>query len=353
MKKSKIAFAAASALLLTTALSNAQTTIGGNMRVGIKASSSDAARGIGSGSMFTKETQINVANKGKLNIGGLEYAAGFSLEYDGTDTSGAGPHYENNYIDIINPSTKTTLSFGADHIAPSDVQLSNIVGAWAGAHHVAAGAASTSSGAGVTATIYSLIAPKGAQEGFGVGLVQEVGTFGTVRYIYQPDSSGTASALGDIGGSVTSGSSTNSLYDISFRGSLGVTGLEVLYSQNKQDGQGTDKDIKFDSQGIKYTFGQFTGAFQRADGTINTNGTTVKSKEYGLAYAVTKDLTLGLTQIKSKQSNLAPDEKIKGITIGYSLGPVALGIIAADIDDAAGVAGQDGKSIHLSLGATF
>lgn len=353
MKKSKIAFAAASALLLTTALSNAQTTVGGNMRVGIKASSADLTGGLGSGSMFTKETQINVANKGKLNIGGLEYAAGFSIENDGGDTGAGSTHYESNYINIINPSSGTTLSFGADHIKPSDVQLSDIVGAWARVDHVAAGAATSSVGTGVTATIYSLIGDKGSNEGFGVGLVQQVGTFGTVRYIYQPDVSETSSALADTGGAVTAGSTTNSLYDISFRGSLGVKGLEVLYSQNKQDGTGTDKDIKFDSQGIKYTFGQFTGAFQKADGTINTTGTTVKSKEYGLAYAVSKDLTIGLTQIKSSQSGLAPEEKIKGITIGYSLGPVALGIIAADISDAAGVAGQDGKSIHLSLGATF
>ena len=111
MKTSKIAFATASALLLTTAFSSAQTTIGGNMRVGYKATSSDLGAGIGSNRGFTKETQINVANKGKLNVGGLEYAAGFSIELDGSDLNqpAAGTasafgkaHYENNYIDIIN-----------------------------------------------------------------------------------------------------------------------------------------------------------------------------------------------------------------------------------------------------------
>ncbi len=39
MKKSKIAIATASALLLTTSLSYSQTTIGGNMRIGYKANS--------------------------------------------------------------------------------------------------------------------------------------------------------------------------------------------------------------------------------------------------------------------------------------------------------------------------
>ena len=110
MKLSKIALASATALLLTTALSNAQTTVGGNMRVGLKAVSSDLGAGLGSNSRMVKETQINIANKGKLNVGGLEYAAGFSIELDGSDlnqpaaatASAFGKaHYENNYIDII------------------------------------------------------------------------------------------------------------------------------------------------------------------------------------------------------------------------------------------------------------
>ena len=83
------------------------------------------------------------------------------------------------------------------------------------------------------------------------------------------------------------------------------------------------------------------------------------SKEYGLAYTATKDLTIGVAQIKTKLSGtttgfgVAANEKITGINIGYSLGPVALQVLASKIDDAAGVAGQDGKAIHLSLGTTF
>ena len=143
MKLSKIALASATALLLTTALSNAQTTVGGNMRVGLKATSSDFGKG--SNSLMTKETQINIANKGKLNVGGLDYAAGFSLELDGSDaTVGGGTHYENNYINIINASSGTTLHFGSDHVKPTDVQLSDIVLGAVRTDHVARGAASTS-----------------------------------------------------------------------------------------------------------------------------------------------------------------------------------------------------------------
>ena len=111
MKTSKIAFATASALLLTTAFSSAQTTIGGNMRVGYKATSSDLGAGVGSNRGFTKETQINVANKGKLNIGGLEYAAGFSIELDGSD---------------LNTTTTTTSS--KNNTANTIIPMMNIEG---------------------------------------------------------------------------------------------------------------------------------------------------------------------------------------------------------------------------------
>ncbi len=143
-------------LLITTALASslvvgsamAQTTVTGSLGVSYK--SVQGKNGTVNGNSFGKESQINVANKGKLNIGGLSYAAGFSLEFDGADgiytytpgnsvvtnisiaassamvaaagtrdsrvvitpssrrTGASGWHLENNYIDIISESTGTT-----------------------------------------------------------------------------------------------------------------------------------------------------------------------------------------------------------------------------------------------------
>ena len=192
MKNTKIALATASALLITTAFSNAQTTVGGNMRIGIKASAADDS--IGSNSRMVKETQINIANKGKLNIGGLEYAAGFSVELDGNDlnraqatvTNGTSvkfgkAHYENNYIDIINPSTKTTISFSADHLKPSDVQLSDIVGGPARVDHVMSHTA-TVSGASKVSKYTDKMDDKGSDEAFGIGFIQDLGV-GKLNFI--------------------------------------------------------------------------------------------------------------------------------------------------------------------------
>jgi hypothetical protein len=358
MKLSKIALASASALLLTTALSNAQTTVGGNMRIGFKSTSSDFNKG--SDRMFTKETQINIASKGKLNVGGLDYAAGFAVEMDGTDGSSAAMHYENNYINIINASSGTTLHLGSDHVKPTDVQLSDIVAGAIRTDHVARGAASTSAGVAVYATSYSTIGGKGESEAFGFGLIQNVGNFGQIRAIYSPDPSGSVSAQDDVGSTIN-GTTGNAIKSFAFQGSLGVPGLTVLYGKLDQDDEtSTVKGLDIDTYGAKYTMGQFTAAYQKADGRVHTTGMKADSKEYGLAYAATKDLTIGVVQIKTKVSDtmtsgFATDanEKITGINIGYSLGPVALQVLASKIDDAQGVAGQDGKAVHVTLGTTF
>ena len=361
MKNTKIALATASALLMTTAFSNAQTTVGGNMRIGLKGSSSDNA--IGSNSKMIKETQINIANKGKLNIGGLEYAAGFSIELDGNDlnqtTSAAlasgKAHYENNYIDIINPSTKTTFTFSADHLKPSDVQLSDIVGGPARVDHVMNHTASVA-GVSKASKYTDKMDDKGSEEGFGIGFIQDLGV-GKLNFIYQPDRSENFSANGDTGGSMTDAlsSTTNSQYDVSFRGDLGVKGLDVLVSRNKVEGTGSARDIKFHSEGVRYTMGAITGAYQQSKGEYSTTANeNAKSKEYGLAYTVTPTLSVGAVLIKTKDdSAVGIEEKITGLSIGYNLGPVFLSTVVGKIDDAGNTAGADAKAIQISLGTTF
>ena len=385
MKNTKIALATVSALLITTAFSNAQTTVGGNMRIGIKGSASDDS--LGSNSRMVKETQINIANKGKLNIGGLEYAAGFSVEFDGNDLNRAKgdsstvctahgaattgtvcttgsvvngsavsfgkAHYENNYIDIINPSTKTTISFSADHLKPSDVQLSDIVGGPASVDHVMNHTASVA-GASKASKYTDKMDDKGSVEGFGIGFIQDLG-IGKLNFIYQPDASENFSALGDTGGSMTDAlsSTSNSFKDISFRGDLGVKGLDVLVSRNVQEGTGAERDIKFHSEGVRYTMGAITGAYQQSKGDYSTTA-TAKSKEYGLAYTVTPTLSVGAVLIKTKDdAAVGIDEKITGLSIGYNLGPVFLSTVVGKIDDAGNTAGADAKAIQISLGTTF
>ena len=125
-------------LLLSTALIGsmvagelaiAQTTVTGNLALNYRAQENKTAA---SGSLnstrgFGRETQLNIQNKGKLN-NGMDYAAGFSLEFDGQDrvtrvqgAQATGNVYEPNtisnenlYVNFI--SGGTTLHVGVDHI---------------------------------------------------------------------------------------------------------------------------------------------------------------------------------------------------------------------------------------------
>jgi hypothetical protein len=83
MKKLMLSTALVGALVSGSAL--AQTTITGELRLNYKATGSSVASGTTTSSQrgFGSEQQINVQTKGKLNVGGLEYAAGFSIEFDG------------------------------------------------------------------------------------------------------------------------------------------------------------------------------------------------------------------------------------------------------------------------------
>lgn len=344
MKKSKIAIATASALLLTTSLSYSQTTISGNMRIGYKAVSSKTTNQY-SGGMFTKETQLNVASKGKTNLG-LDYEAGFSLEFDGNDGATVGATTEGNYISFINPKSKTTIAFSSDRVKPSDVDYHDILGTPSSIGNVSGFTAAA------TDTFFNgTMSGKGKSDAFSVGIVQGFDLL-TVSAVYIPDLS---AQLGDTGASdMNASTSTNSKYDIGARGSLGVKGLDVHVGYNKQDGQGTDKDIKYDTQGFRYTMGQFTVSAQQASAVYNTSGSKMKSKEFGLAYAVTPTLSIGYANITTDESQASTvKEKIQGVAIGYNLGPVALSTVATKVDDHRGVSGTDGKAVIVQLATTF
>jgi len=117
MKKLLTTSALAGALTFVAATASvAQTTVSGSLDLTLRGQSFSTSAGASSDNLFGRETQINVANKGKLN-NGMDYAAGFSLEFDGGGSlaEGAGStSNENVYINFISGST--TLTVGVDHI---------------------------------------------------------------------------------------------------------------------------------------------------------------------------------------------------------------------------------------------
>jgi len=368
-----------SMIALGSGISVAQTTVSGNLDISYRAVSNDTAgAGVSSFRGFGKEAQINLANKGKLN-NGMDYAAGFSLEFDGNDlqapSSAAGGnqstmqgvHTEGFYLNFI--SGNTTLHVGADHIQnPDSHGLINPVGIGyitPFGHNVAAAATGAASGLYPTLTN----SPYGA---YGIGVIQAVPGIGRVSAYYAPSATD-ANAGPDIGNNASISnyeSTAESAIELGFVGDLGVKGLTIQAFHNQRDASdrlasGTtagDGKVKGTSLSGAYNFGQITAAvdYRKMQGGSKTtasptNDEEIKGKAASLTFAATKDLSLGVVYGKAESdlSTKTSDEKIKIVAIGYNLGPVALNGEFTDVENNGGATSADSKEFIVKASTRF
>ena len=333
--KNKLLTTSAIAGLLVSGAAFAQTTVSGNLDLTYKGFSNKTTKAA-SGRGFGKESQINITNKGKLN-NGMDYVAGFSIEHDGHEsgaqanatTSGTAMFNENVYIDFI--SGKTTLTIGADHIQNPDYEITNLAGVY-DLDDVVSGINGTSG----TSFITSIGSPYSS---FGLGVTQDLGV-GKFSVYYAPSQAAIAGA--NDGGFSTHSSyvdGSNSTYEVGFRGNLGVNGLDAGLFYNSTDSN--DKGLNSNSSdnykaSLRYTAGAVTVAGAMAEQETNTTATltTKKSKSVGVAFAASKDLSLGIAHGRTDSGVAASpiDEKITVISVGYSLGPVGLGVAVGKVD---------------------
>ena len=335
-----------SALLISTSLTSAQTTVTGNIDIGLKALSTDSSKATSTRSM-TKESQINLQTKGSLP-NGMSYAAGMSLEYDGQDVGAIGTHTENNYIDII--SGGTTISFSADHMPNGNYSITNIVGGVADIDDVAQG---------IAAQTPVMLATHGASASFGIGIIQDFGV-AKASYFYAP--SGTNSPAANDGSGLTGALSgaLNSFHEVTVRGNFGVKGLDAGLLFNMIDSDettsGANNDVQNYLVSLKYTLPNGLAAAVEQSENETKAGLNTKTRALGLGYAVSKDVTVGYQIAKSDISTAAtPTEKIQGINIGYNLGPVAITGLVVKADDvgATTTTGRNGKAAHVGASVKF
>jgi len=348
----------------------AQTTVSGNVAMGFISSSTDNTNKNGSWSSMSKETQINIGTKGKLN-NGMNYAAGFSLEYDGPDTGSTGMYAEGNYLEIS--SGDTTLTIGADRIQNGDRHVTNAVGiGYIGQDGLGAGAATTAAGG------LSIFPRHGSiYQFFGAGLVQKVGN-GNLSFYYVPNM--TTTILNEIGNDANATTSNNistankgNGYEIGYIGDLGVKDLTVqaFYTKGDRINQQNagDKDVSSRNFGISYKVSNLTlsASHLRTEGVqagysavtaTPANGELAEEltgKSVGLAYAASNDLSFGLTYAKADSNHATSTETEKTViaSVGYSLGAVGLKASYADVTDFAGVANNDGKMVRILAFTSF
>ena len=323
------------------------TTVGGDLAIiysAMRNTQAVTAYGANSKSTrgFGRESQVNFSNRGKLN-NGLDYAAGFSLEFDGRGfsnntfaTEDASISNENVYVDLI--SGNTTFTVGVDHIqrgyagaAPQVFNITELMRA-AGSKVCYVLGAKTS-------------------ESAGVGVIQNFPSVGIkASAFYAPRS-------GDTGGeetaAITANGGTNSSYEIGFNGvdTLGVKGLSTTYFYNSMarsasTNAGSVKGVSF---GAAYNFGSFAigvDKFKNENG-IGTSAlpsflgesaiaASAVTKKVGLTYAVDSNLTVGyIKSITDTQglTSVATSETVNALQVGYNFGPVAVSATASKFNN--------------------
>jgi hypothetical protein len=362
-------------LMLTTAIASvlttaaiAQTTITGELRISYKdVSAPKGLTAVAGGTPdtsygFGAEQQINVQTKGKLNVGGLDYAAGFAIENDGEQTGTL--FNENVYIDLTNASSGTTISFGRDHIQRSDTDFSatNLVA-------FTPNELSQTTNATAGGTRFKQNIGPAASQAYGAALLQKT-PVGTFSYNYVPNNASPAAfttaaeivAGANVQGVASSEAvnpNTTAAYEYGFVGDLTVKGLQVHYfkSANQDYAQTwTVGAVKAEAKnyGVKYNFGDFTvGANKKIYNSEAATLTETTETAMAAAYAVNKDFTIGVIKAKAENSNSATDHTVKGINLGYALGPVNLAIGYAKNSDALGIAGADNDVFMARLIGAF
>ena len=375
--------------MLTTAIASvitsaavAQTSITGELRINYK--TIEAPKGLGNTTTpntaygFGAEQQINFANKGKLNVGGLDYAAGFSIENDGEQTGTL--FNENVYMDFTNASSGTTISFGRDHIQRSDSDFSatNLVGF--SPNELTQTTNATNGG-----TWFAQNLGPAASQSYGIALLQNT-PVGRFSYNFVPNNAkasgaaanSSANSLTVTGGTAnsdrttvvdgdtvaTAGSeavnpNTTSAYEYGFVGNLGVTGLQAHYFKSKNNDftmTWTNGAVSAEAKnyGVRYNFGQFSaGANKKVYNAEAATLTETTETAYAAAYAVNKDLSIGVIKAKADRSTSGIDHTVKGINLGYNLGPVALAAGYAKSSDASGSTGADNDVFMIRLLGAF
>ena len=345
MKKLMITSALVGSLFAGAA--SAQTTVSGNLGISylsVGNATENKSKDLGT---FGRESQINISNKGKLN-NGFDYVAGFSLEFDGGDNTGAstgsitkanavGQQQENVYIDFINGNT--TFTVGVDHFQNTDTHITNLVGfGYIGAD-----------GVNNTASIYPT-SNASIYGNWGVGVAQKAmgGQFGLY---YSPQMSNTATT--DIGNTLTSVAQVdnNAGYELTYIGSLGVNGLSVVAGYARADSPTAGAKIGGDRIGVKYNLGNLTFAIDdvtaKVVNTLDTDG-----RSYGVAYAINKDVSVGVTYAEAKRPGTKDEETVL-VALGYNLGPVTVQAQHKIAQNVGGSAGNDGEITGIYLGTKF
>jgi hypothetical protein len=87
--------------------------------------------------------------------------------------------------------------------------------------------------------------------------------------------------------------------------------------------------------------GEFTIGYANKRYNADTTNLDTTEKHYGVAYTINNQATLGLIYGKADVESSSVTQKVKGINLGYALGPVDLTVSVARNTDIGGTVGND------------
>lgn len=208
-----------------------------------------------------------------------------------------------------------------------------------------AGNSNTSMSAGTIHGVHNL----------GFGYKTDMGTFG-LRYA--PDQT----AANDAGDKAT-GAGGGSGMEYGFTGGFGVDGLKVHASQAKIQAAQTsgNDDLTATNIGASYNFGQFSAGVQRlttedknnadASTTTSTNDTT--HTLYGVTFAASDNVTLGVNLAVTDEDTKASDEETTQLEVAYNLGGATVAFSHQETENDGGTTGSDADAWSITYKQSF
>jgi hypothetical protein len=273
---------------------------------------------------------------------------------------------------------EAAISFGRDHIQRSDSDFSatNLVGFSPNE------LTQTTNAAGSTWFAQNL--GPATSQAYGIALLQNT-PVGRFSYNFVPNNAKASSAAANTAGLTVAGGTVNSdrttvvdadtvgvaasenvnpnttaAYEYGFVGDLGVKGLQAHYFKSANNDftmTWANGAVKAEAKnyGVRYNFGQFTaGANKKVYNGEAATKTETTETAYSIAYAVNNNLSIGVIKAEADRNTAdTTDQTVKGINLGYNLGPVALAAGYAKTSDALGKTGADNDVFMIRLLGAF
>ena len=360
-------------LLLTTALigtlsvlnsAQAELKIGAHVKTAWKSMEGTTATSP-STSGFSQERQIDLSTSGTLS-NGMKYAAGFSLEQDGSQASFDGS--EGNYVNVS--FGNTTIELGNDHILNGDYNI--VPRAGNALNEEIDGKLDYGQNVGTI------------KESMGLGVVQKIDGMGALAINFVPKVSQSVTAYKQANGTVSNATTASdtaikaenadtavagdigkSGYELMFAGDLGVKGLNVAlnYVSANFDGTNTNaaaahtKDQKVVGYGFSYTTGAVSFGAEKVNAELFA-GDEKDMLEVGVVFKASDSVSIGVGRTKTEYTAVGgvkdPDEEtINYLQVGYNLGAIGTQFSYISGSDMKHVANVDQKAYVFKVNTKF